>query len=85
MLITVTDFEKKVREIENVCIIVRAPATAQVKDYVYKQGATQNWNVKKWLDNRVKKCVSHEVVVVDGYGKPTHQGTTMATLRSSYK
>ena len=84
MLITVADFEKRVMEIENVCIIVRAPANDQVEDYAYKQNAQQSWNVAKWLNSRIKSSVQHEVVVIDGYGKKVHQGTSMATLRSSY-
>ncbi|WP_213761830.1 hypothetical protein [Caballeronia sp. dw_19] len=84
--ITVAEFEKKVLAMEEIVVIVRAPAGAQVDDYAYKRKATDGDSVTDWLERRIKPLVGdHQVAIVDGaYAQQPHGRTKLGTLRNGY-
>ena len=82
----VSDFEKAVFELEDVRIVIRAPANTEVGDYNYQRAASGTASVSEWLATRIADLVGQfKAVVVDGTGVTPHGRTRMATLRGSYE
>ncbi|MBR8457152.1 hypothetical protein KDW07_08280 [Burkholderia dolosa] len=83
--ITVAEFEKKVLEVEEILLLVRAPTGTQVDDYDYQRKATDGDSISDWLERRIKPLVAgHQVVIVDGSYTQPHGRTKLGTLRSGY-
>lgn len=82
----VLELEAIVFELEQVRIVIRAPARVTVKDFIYKRQARGTTKVMDWISARIKPLLeSHwDIVVVNGNGQLIHWRTTMETLRSSY-
>ncbi|MCU1716677.1 hypothetical protein [Pseudomonas sp. 5P_3.1_Bac2] len=83
--ISVSAFEAKVFELEEVRIVVRADPNALVEDYDYQRGASGVTSITRWLDTRVKPLLGDfKAVVVDGEGSIPNGRTHMAKLKKSY-
>ena len=86
MAMTPAEIEQAVLGMDEVRIVIRAPANARLGDYSYKRKAADNASVTEWLDQRIRPIASgHEVVVIDGNGASPHGRTKLATLRASYE
>lgn len=84
--ISVSEFEAKVLEQEEIVIRVRAPAGTKVSDYTYTRKAAGNTSVTDWLEGRIKPYLKGiEVVVIGGDYAAPHGRTKLETLRSSYE
>ena len=82
----VAEFEQKIFEVEEVRLVVRAPAGTQIGDYDFQRCAASGTSVTEWLKQRVWPRVNGlEVVVVDGSGAYPHGRTRMSTLRDTYE
>lgn len=83
--ISVSAFEAKVFELEEVRIVVRADPNALVEDYDYQRGTSGVTSITKWLDTRVRPAIGeYKVVVVDGEGSIPNGRTHMTKLKKSY-
>jgi hypothetical protein len=84
--ISVSEFEAKVLEIEEIVIRVRASSSAKVLDYTYERKAAGNQTVADWLDGRIRPLINRlEVSVIGGDCTSPHGRTKLETLRSSYE
>lgn len=84
--ISVTEFEAKVLEKEEIVIRVRAPAGTKVEDYPYERKAAGSQSTTDWLEKRIRPLlIGHEVVVIDGDYSTPHGRTKLERLRSSYE
>ena len=82
----VSEFENRIFEIEEVRLIVRAPAGAEVEDYDFQRCAADGATVTEWLKQRVHPRVGEfEVTLIDGTGVSPHGRTKMMTLRQTYE
>lgn len=85
-LISVTEFEAKVLEKEEIVIRIRAPSNTQVSDYSYDRKAAGNSSITDWLEGRIKPLLNNnEVIVIAGDYATPHGRTKLDTLRSSYE
>lgn len=86
--ITVREFEQKVREKEEVTLVIRAPSNALVEDYDFDRKAAEGTSLTDWIENRVKpRLAGHECDVVspDYVVSTPHGRTKLGTLRSKYE
>ena len=82
----VNEFEKRVREVEKIRIVVRANESTPVQDYPYSKAADENWTVTDLLNKRIYPCLGdYSVEAVKSDGSKPHGGTKLKTLRESYK
>ena len=86
--ISVREFEKKVRELEEVSITVLAPASTQVEDYPYQKKAAGTTSITDWIETRVRPSIgNHEFSIINAeyVAETPHGRTKMETLRKSYE
>jgi len=84
--ISVSEFEAKVLELEEIVIKIRAPAGTHVNDYTYTRKAAGTQSTTDWLEGRVKPCLEgNEVVIIAGDYSVPHGRTKLDTLRRSYE
>lgn len=86
--ISVREFEKKVREKEEVTIVVRAPASEMVGDYNFDRKTSGSTSITDWIDKRIKPRLGDfefDVVSPDYVVATPHGRTKMETLRSQYE
>ena len=85
-LISVSEFETKVLEKEEIVIRIRASCNTQVRDYDYGRKAAGNSSITDWLELRIKPLLnSNEVTIVAGDYAAPHGRTRLDTLRASYE
>ncbi len=84
--ITVSEFEQKVMDKEEIVIVLRAPLGAKVEDYDYERKATGDSSLTEWLDRRIRPLIGNiQVAVVAGdYSKQVHGRTKLSNLRDGY-
>lgn len=82
----VMEFERRVFEVEEVVIRVRAPADTEVGDFEYQRQAGGGTSVTDWLTTRIHPLLGdYGVSIIDGgYTRP-HGRTLMRTLRAGYE
>ena len=82
----VEELENKVWEQDGVRIVIRHSSKAEVKNYMHKNRAQENWSVKKFVQSRIESLLGNgkEVVVLSGDGKQPHGRTLLKTIRESY-
>lgn len=84
--ISVRDLEKRIFELEEVVLTIRAPSDAKVEDYCYERKAAGNTSVTDWLEGRVKPLLGgYEVSIINGDYASPHGRTKLSTLRDSYE
>lgn len=86
--ISVREFERKVRELEEVSITIMAPSSQMVDDYNYKRGASGSASITSWMEGRVRPLLKGlEVAVINAeyVAETPHGRTKMETLRASYE
>jgi hypothetical protein len=84
-LVQVSEFEKRVWEVDHLRLVIRAPATAVVQDFVRVNAADQGMRLTEYLSTRIKPLIGpYEAAVVRGDGAPTHGGAVLRTLRETY-
>ena len=86
--ISVREFEKKVRELEEVSITVLAPSSTRVDDYEYQKKAAAGTSITDWVDTRIKPLlgdVEFSVINAEYVAETPHGRTKMETLRKSYE
>ena len=83
---TAAEIEQAVYDLEEVRIVIRAPARAPMGDYTNVRAAPGTASVAEWLAQRILPLTGgNEVLVIDGNGAIPHGRTRMATLRASYE
>ena len=83
---TVTEFEQRVLELEEIVIRIRAPKYSEVDNYDYRRQAAENTSVSNWLHTRIPPSIHKMgVSVLDGNLQEPHGRTLLSTLRASYK
>ena len=86
MAISVSEFENKVLEKEEILIRVRASSSEKVEDYSYNRKAAGNQSITDWLEGRIKPHLgTFEVTVIDGDYTSPHGRTKLERLRRSYE
>lgn len=86
--ITVREFEQKVREREEVTLVIRAPSGTLVEDYDFDRCAAAGASLSSWLETRVRPRVGdleYDVVSPDYVVSTPHGRTKMGTLREKYE
>ena len=84
--ISVRDLEKRIFELEEVVITIRAPSDAKVEDYPYERKAAGNTSVTDWIEGRVKPLLGgYEASIINGDYSSPHGRTKLSTLRDSYE
>jgi len=84
--ITIREFEAKVLEIEEIVVVVRAPASTMVPDYDYTRKAAGSSSVTDYVDGRLRQSLgSTEFTIINGDHTSPHGRTKMSTLRESYE
>jgi phage major head subunit gpT-like protein len=86
--IGVRDFEKKVRELEEISIVIHAPSSTKVEDYAYKKKAASTAFLSEWIDTRVKPALNgneFSIINAEYVADTPHGRTKLETLRSSYE
>lgn len=86
--ISVREFERKVRELEEVSITIMAPSSSMVDDYTFQKKSASNASITDWMDNRIKpalKGLEISIINSDYVADTPHGRTKMETLRASYE
>jgi len=85
-LISVAEFERKVEELEEIVIRIRAPADAKVRPYEYDRKGAGTQSTTEWKAGRIQPLIGDFAVeIIDGNHKSPHGRTKLATLRKSYE
>jgi hypothetical protein len=81
----ITDFERKVWEVDRLRVIVRAPNDATVQDFTQRIAAGQGQRLTEYLEARIYPRVApYEVTIVSGDGSLPRLRTLVGTVRQSY-
>jgi len=84
--ITVRELEAKVFALEDVVLVIRAPASTLVNDYTYERKAAGTSSVSDYVEGRLKPCLGdHEYAIINGDHVQPHGRTRLSTLRDSYE
>lgn len=84
--ITVRELEAKVFALEEVVLVIRAPASALVNDYPYERKAAGTTSVSDYVEGRLKPCLgNNEYTIINGDHVSPHGRTKLSTLRDSYE
>ncbi len=79
------EFEQAVFEMDEIRLVVRAPADTDLDAYKFVRKAADSASISEWLDQRIKPLVhDHDVVVIDGSGVSPHGRTKLNKVRASY-
>lgn len=82
----VKDFERRIFEVENIRLIIRANRTDAVGDINWSEPSDGNWSKNDWFFRRIAPLTQgFEVSVVDGMGNIVHGRTRLRTLRNTYR
>ena len=82
---TVEEFEARVWEVEDIRIVIRAPAGEEVDDYGYENAREANHTLAALIDQRIRPCIGdREVIAINGSVQRVHRGTRLRTIRTSY-
>ena len=83
---TVQEFEDKVWQQDQVRVVVRAPSGQQVSEYNYTNAAQANWNLTKFLQQRIQPQIGDlEVITLESNGEEPHGRTLLSSIRNSYR
>lgn len=84
--ITASELEKKIYELEEVRVIIRANKNMEFEDYDYSRKAASNTSISEWLNTRVRPLLDEDVQVdvIDGSGNNPHGRTNIENVRISY-
>lgn len=84
--ITASELERKIYELEEVRVVIRADKGNTFEDYDYTRKAATNTSISEWLNIRVKPLLDSgvQVDVIDGTGNNPHGRTNIENVRNSY-
>jgi hypothetical protein len=84
---TVRDFEKKILELEEIVIVVRASPNDEIDDYPYERMAAGNTSISNWIEQRIRPVLgSRDFVIINGeHNTAPHGRTKLSTLRDGYE
>ena len=86
MKVTVSEFEQRVIELEEIVIRIRASRYDKVENYDYQRQAAENTSVSDWLLTRILPKVGGKgVSVLNGDLQEPHGRTLLKPLRASYE
>jgi hypothetical protein len=82
----IKELEEKVWDQDRIRIVIRNSSTANVKAYMHRNAAQENWSVSKFIQSRIQNLLGDEteIVVLSGDGKQPHGRTLLKTIRESY-
>ena len=82
----VDEFEKKVLDLEEIVIRIRASGGDVVGKYDYKRQASGGMSVTNWLQTRIIPLLGgKEYSIIDGNYQHPHGRTKLQRLRESYE
>lgn len=87
-MISVREFERKVRDVEEIPLVIHAPASKLVPDYHYTRQASATTSLTHWQNTRLKPLLGElEYSLINSdYVPATPNGRSkMETIRSSYE
>ena len=81
----VKEFEQKVWEVDKIRLVIRAPASEDVGDFVQKRASTETNTISEYEEDRLNKPLAgKEWVVINGSGEIVFRGTTLRVVRATY-
>lgn len=81
----VATFEQMFRNLEQICIFVRAPRHTEVKFYRWTRQASDRLTLEDLIRNRIRPCLGNlEFEVLDGHCEISHKRQTLRDIRNSY-
>ena len=85
LLWTVLEFEKRVFQLEEIVIVIRATRGTMVEEYEFKRKAADNSSVTDWLETRIyPRTGENQIEVIGGNYSQPHGRTRLDTLRATY-
>ena len=82
--ITVREFENRVKQLEGILIVVRAPTNTLVADYDYIVMTKNNATVNSFIENRIKSKIKYDIEIIDGALHSPQLTSSMKSLRATY-
>lgn len=84
--ITASELERKIYELEEVRVVIRADKNEKFQDYNYTRKTASNTSISEWLANRIRPLLNADVQVdvIDGTGNNPHGRTNIENVRNSY-
>lgn len=85
--ITVGEFEEKVKLIEDIVLIIRAPKDTKISNYGYKNRAADNTSLSDYISTRLKPLLKdYQFSIYDGnFAENPHGKTSLARIRKTYE
>jgi len=86
--ISVREFERKVRALEEISIVIHAPASTLVPDYDYSRQSAATASLTQWQNSRIRPLLGalEYSLINSNYAPETPNGRTkMETIRASYE
>ncbi len=82
----VDEFERKVFELEEIVIRIRASNDVKVGEYDYERQASGAMSVTSWIQTRIKPRLGEtEFSIIDGNYQYPHGRTLLRRLRKTYE
>ena len=82
----VDEFERRVLELEEIVLRIRASVDTEVDDYDYERQASGGTSVTYWLQKRITpRLHGLQYSIVDGRYQHPHGRTSLQRLRESYE
>ena len=82
----VKDFERRVFEVENIRLVIRANRDDVVGDIDWSEPSDGNWSKNDWFTRRIAPLTrGFETAVINGKGDIVHGRTRLRTLRNTYR
>jgi len=80
------EIEARIFELEEIVVVIRAPANLELGDYNFQRKAAGNTSVTEWIDARLAPAINGcEFRIVGGNFTAPHGRTRLDTLRAGYE
>jgi hypothetical protein len=85
-IVKIRDFEKKIKDRDGITIVIRARKTADIRNY-RESRASHTMDVSAYIKNNLKTYLdnTYEFSIIDGFGNEPTGGTSVGTIRESYR
>jgi hypothetical protein len=85
-IVKIRDFEKKIKDRDGITIVIRARRTADIRNY-RESRANHTMDVSDYIKNNLNAYLNntYELSIIDGFGNEPTGGTSVGTIRESYR
>jgi hypothetical protein len=85
-IVKIRDFEKKIKDRGGITIVIRARKTADIRNY-RESRANHTMDVSDYIKNNLNAYLdnTYELSIIDGFGNEPTGGTSVGTIRESYR